>query len=214
VTRKTKLDFERLPNLESAPLFISLEPQLEAAIKTLPETSYRADAALHFCWFVSQDKEQLHAEEHRATRLREAFFRACLTEYRAMDEVLTRDLTAIGNNSPPLKIHEVPNPLLHIMKELRNLEIHLTSSTLSPATIHVVAKWENRTIQHESTIWVTEPLTERNFKNLDNARYYDDVDIKAMVQWFNNAQQEWGVHNLAYHAINTYCKEIVTHYEL
>lgn len=214
MTKKIQLDFHLLPNLKSAPLFISLEPQLESAIMTLPETFSRADAALRFCWFVSQDEKQLHADEPRATRIREAFLRACLMEYRAMDEVLARDLTAIGNKLTPLKIHQHPNPLLHMMKELRNLEIHLTSSALRPATIRVCAKWLDKTFENDSTIWVIEPLTEAKFKQLNNAKYYDDTDIIAMIQWFNDAQHEWGVHHLAYLAIINYCQYLVSYYNL
>ena len=209
-----QLDFGLLPPLESAPMCISLRPPLRDDITTLPECWSRADAALRFCWYVSQDAQQLHAEEPRATRLREAFLRACLTEYRAMDEVLPRDLAALGIVTPPLKIHELRNPLAHLMKELRNFEIHLASSTLTSAKINVVARWQEKEMEHESTIWVTEPLTIAKFKQLRNSGHYSDADINTMVDWFNDAQQHWGVHHLAFLAVQGYCQDLVNNYGL
>lgn len=209
-----QLDFQLLPSLESAPIFVSLDPVLEENMASLPETWARADAALRFCWYISQGTERLHADEPRATRLREAFLRACLTEYRSMEEVLPRDLDAIAINTPALKIHQIENPLVHLMKEVRNFEIHLASSALTPNKIKVIVRWQNEELEHESTIWVTEPLTVQKFNGLDNARYYSATDIKAMVDWFNDAQQEWGVHHLAFLAVKTYCEELVTYYEL
>ncbi len=212
--RSNQLDFRLLPKLESASMFLSLDPLVERAMTSLPETSARADAALRFCWYVSQGTDELHADEPRATRLREAFFRACLTEYRSMDEVLPRDLATLRISTPALKIHELSNPLVHLMKELRNFEIHLASSALTSKTIKVVARWQNTDMEHESRVWVTEPLTVPKFNGLKNASYYCAADIEAMVDWFNNAQQEWGVHHLAFLAVRTYCDELVTHYGL
>jgi hypothetical protein len=209
-----QLDFNLLPKLESAPFFISLDSKLQSSIAKLPETAARSDAALRFCWYVSQGNQQLHAEEPRATRLREAFLRACLTEYRAMDEVLPRDLAALCIQASPLKINQLKNPLLHLMKELRNFEIHLATSSLLSAEINVVAKWQDKEIEHKSSIWVTDPLTVTKFKQLKNSRYYLDADITAMVNWFNQAQQEWGVHHLAFLAIKMYCEELVNFYGL
>jgi hypothetical protein len=210
----TQLDFQLLLSLGSSSMLVSLRAPLRDDIKSLPECWARAHAALRFCWYVSQDAQQLHTEEPHATRLREAFLRACLAEYRAMDEVLPRDLTALGIQTPSLKIHDLKNPLLHLMKELRNFEIHLASSALNSATIDVVVRWDDNEIEHQRTIWVTEPLTVTKFKQLKNARHYADADIKAMVDWFNNAQQYWGVHHLAFLATTTFCQELVTHYGL
>jgi hypothetical protein len=125
------LDFSSLTRPNFRELYIGLPFEIEEAINVFPETSGRFEGALKFCWFVSSTPDLLHAQEPKATSIREAFLRAALAEYVSTEETLKRDLKKLNTKGKAIKITDSTNPLLHIMRELRNLEIHLTSSQLS-----------------------------------------------------------------------------------
>jgi hypothetical protein len=124
---KCSLDFSLLSKSYSKSISVRLPDEISRAIEVLPETSARIEVALRFCWFISGTKDILHTDEPRATHLREAFLRATLAEYKSVESALERDLKKLQRNQKAIKITDSKNPLLHLMHEMRNLEIHLAS---------------------------------------------------------------------------------------
>jgi hypothetical protein len=212
---KNKLDFSLLSRFDTRSLFVRLPGEDEEAIEILPETSARIEGALKFCWYVSATTDALFVNEPKATRLREAFLRASLAEYVSIEDTLERDLHGLNTNIKALKIWNLKNPLLHIMRELRNLEIHLTSSKLSESKINVLLVHKGIEHQSEKTIWTVNDLTVEKFQSLRYAKErYSQTEIKKMVDWFNDAQQDWGVHDLLYRAICELSSIIIETYSL
>ncbi len=198
-------------------MFVSLPIELEEPINKLPETSARIEGALKFCWYISGDEKILHAEEPKATRRRESFFRASLAEYVSIEDTLKRDLVKLNKvkiTDKTYRITDSKNPMLHIVRELRNLEIHLSSSQLSENKKDVVWCWKNEEHQHQKTIWTVNDFTVEKFKNLRNAKYYSDKDIKEMVKWLNEAQNDWGIENIIFRSICETTSNIVKIYSL
>jgi hypothetical protein len=126
------INIHDFPTIDYGHVFVSLDEKVEKKLPTFPQTYSRAECAMRFCWFISGSEDTLiYADLGRRNRLREGFLRASLAEFVAMEETLVRDLVSANINKRAIKITNSSNPLLHILRELRNLEIHLTSSTLS-----------------------------------------------------------------------------------
>ena len=209
------LDFALLERPTSRGIFVCLPPEIEKAIEVLPETSARFEGAIKFCWYVSATPDVLFADEPKATRIREAFLRASLAEYVSVEDTLKRDLVKVGINEQAIRISDLPNPLLHLMRELRNLEIHLTSSQLSKAKKDVTVILLDAEHQSQTTIWTVNDLTVEKFQELRYAKNrYSEEEIREMVSWFNEAQYDWGVPDLLFRAIVEWASAIIKTYSL
>jgi hypothetical protein len=209
------LDFALLDRPSFREMFVRLPTGIENAIGTLPETSARFEGAIKFCWYVSGTPDVLYTDEPKATRIREAFLRASLAEYVSVEDTLKRDLLKLGIKANAIEIIDLPNPLLHLMRELRNLEIHLTSSQLSKAEKAVTVTIFDAEHQSETTIWTVNDLTVEKFQELRFARKrYSKDETEKMVNWFNEAQYDWGVNDLLFRAIIEWASAIVKTYNL
>jgi hypothetical protein len=134
-----------------------------------------------------------------------------------MEDALQRDLAQAGRSEPVARIACTADPLLHIIRELRNLEIHLHSSSLTAHEITVF--WRDRTNpdrEHALTddAWCIDDLTPQRFSLSRNARHYTQANMQRLVKWFNAAQQEWGVAELVRLAILRYRRLIIDRYQL
>jgi len=209
------LDFSLLTRPNYRELFVCLPDEIERSIEVLPETSARFLAALRFCWYVSATPDVLFSEEPKATRLREAFLRASLAEYVSIEDTLKRDLLKLNLTARPIKIFSLENPLLHIMRVLRNLEIHLTSAKLSHSKKDVVAVVSEAEHQSQTTIWTIDYLTVEKFREpYKVSEHYSKPETESMVKWLNEAQYDWGVNHLLFRAICEWASAIVERYSL
>jgi hypothetical protein len=87
-----------------------------------------------------------------------------------------------GIEAKALRISDLPNPLLHLMRELRNLEIHLTSSQLSKAKKDVTVILFDTEHQSQTTIWTVSDLTVEKFQELGyTKKRYSEEEIREMV---------------------------------
>ena len=209
------LDFSLLTSADSHKIFVCLPEEIEKAIDVLPETSIRFLAALKFCWYASGTRDVLFADEPKATRLREAFLRASLSEFVSTEDTLKRDLEVLGITAVPIKIFDLEHPLVHIMRVLRNLEIHLTSHQLSHSKKDVVMEFSGVKHQTQTTVWTIDELTVERFCQPKGVKSnYSPKDIEAMVKWFNVSQGDWGVNDLLFRAICEWASAIVCRYSL
>jgi hypothetical protein len=118
-----------------------------------------------------------------------------------------------GIEAKALRISDLPNPLLHLMRELRNLEIHLTSSQLSKAKKDVTVILFDTEHQSQTTIWTVSDLTVEKFQELGyTKKRYSEEEIREMVTWFNEAQHDWGVNDLLLRAIVEWASAIIKTY--
>lgn len=216
---KPKLDFSLLTRPDSRSMFVSLPPELEKSIEPLTETSARIEGALKFCWYIGTNKDSLHSDDElKILRRREAFMRASLAEYVSIEDVIKRDLLRLGKikkTEQPYKIINSENPMLHITRELRNLEIHLISSKISESKKDVFLRLNEGEKQIQTSIFTIGDLTVKKFKSLKFAKKrYSESEIKKMIQWFNEAQQDWGVNDIIFRSICEVTSEIVKKYSL
>jgi hypothetical protein len=207
---KHHLDFNLLPNLTWGAILIRIDPDLESPLSLLPQTLARARGAIRF---ASRTK----SAEEEGLDVQESYLRAALGEYASMEDALPRDMRQAGITGRPFRVRDSANPLLHMIRELRNLEIHLRSSRM--ANSKTSAQYEDLDTpgtwkQLEVTAWWIEPITIQEFMRLDNARHYRANDITRMLDWFNDGQKLWGVGELIRRATNAFAREIVLNLQL
>ncbi|MFN8434468.1 MAG: hypothetical protein U0V18_10625 [Anaerolineales bacterium] len=213
-----EIDFSLLPDLSSSKIRYALDENIVACLYKFPLVLERAENAVRFCWFVTSLESVLSLNEPETTRLRQGFLRAALAEFVSMKDVLKQEVESQNIQKEIISITDSKNPLLHIIHELRNFEIHLHSGELNPDKIP--AKFNRKTepeIWHdiELSIWAIDELTTDKFSKLRNIKkYYNQNDLKKMVEWFNSAQSQWGVHYLIFLAVEYFCDEVIHFYSL
>lgn len=203
------LDFSLLPNITHARAFMLMEDEAVADVAPLKRVSERAFNATRFAYWSGASSEMLRCEESEVQQLREGCFRAALTEFASIEEVQSLDYADCGISRTPLRLNETPNPLLHVFRELRNLEVHLRQSELRSRPKDVW--WGHMSRPAEATqltiaIWTVEALTPHAFGALRNAKQYSPDQISRMVSWLNAAQNEWGIQEVFLVAVEQYCR--------
>lgn len=161
---------------------------------------------------------KFHGEANEFRKL--ALLRAALYEFASVEDVLLMDLRTLGSVDSPLRIEHTKNPLFHMLKQLRNYNIHIGSSDVQctePRTLQfgTQSDFESGTaLQYEVGEPVIDNLTLLEFGQLRESRRYSEEDKAAMVQWFNDSQQAWGVDFLIVLAVKLYCGDLIRAYRL
>ena len=211
------IDFSLLPDLSSSKIRYALDENTVASLSKLPLLLERAENAVRFCWFIVSVDVVLSLNEPEITRLRQGFLRAALAEFVSMKEVLKQEMDGLNIQREIIGITSSKNPLLHVIHELRNFEIHLHSGELNPNKVSAIFNRKTEPeIWHdiELPIWMIDELTIDEFSKLRNAKYYNQSDLENMVKWFNSAQRKWGVHYLVFLAVEYFCNEVILYYSL
>ncbi|OQB45145.1 MAG: hypothetical protein BWY02_02611 [bacterium ADurb.Bin157] len=191
--RKNSLDFSLLPVIEGISLIFSIPDHICDAFSDFENTYNRARCAVYFALQISKNTTQI---------LREGYFRAALTEFVSMEETSKKELGGIKHRL----ITASQNPLLHIMKQLRNLQIHLVSNHLDSSTHTISFHGTDYQLQK----WhIQEELTLNDFAELDQRKFYKDTDLQQVIAWFNETQKQWGVHALIRQAVIMYAEELM-----
>lgn len=209
------INIYNFPTIDHGHVFVSLNEKVENKLPTFPQTYSRAECAMRFCWFISGGEDTLfHGDLDRRNRLREGFLRAALAEFVSMEESLVRDLDNIDSTKPAIKINNSSNPLLHILRELRNLEIHLNSSTLSAEQRDFMWKpfGEERNIT--TNVWYIDNLQLSDFLKLRNAKNYSLVELEVCVNHFLVEQKKWGIIEMIIRGVNSYSEEIIDEFDI
>ena len=207
--KKYIIDFNLLPDLTYSTWIYNLGSDIDEGLKPLPETLKRAKTAMRCVYELACGENYSHRKE--------AHFRAALAEFVAMEETLGRNLHQSGIMLRPLRCTDTADPVLHIVKALRNLETHLQSSDLSSFE---TTYWfgpidkpeEGKEMNH--VVWFINDITPTAFSMLRNAQRYDSDDVAKLLNWFNKAQKLWGVYELIRLAILRYSKQIIATYRL
>lgn len=202
---ETKLDFSLLDSLTAPGVFQRSPSELVPALNFLPQTVARANAASYFAFRVRNIGISNARESSENLRRREAYLRAALVEFVAMEYVLPQDMKTLGLTSKLPRICESSNPLVHAVAALRHMNVHLTSSALSQAQRLAVWPVEPEPLEFTYEMWITQPLTRENLIRRKGPKYSDD-EVEHLLKWFVSAQSEWGVHHLVQHAIVEYAK--------
>ncbi|MHB1084851.1 MAG: hypothetical protein ACYCZA_08420 [Thiobacillus sp.] len=205
------LDFSLLPSVSYGRAFMRLDDDVAAGVASLTRLSERASNAIRFAYWAGGTSEDLRCPEPEVQHLREGCFRAALTEFASMEDVQVLDYKDCGIARTPLKLNETSNPLLHLFRELRNLEVHLRHSELR--SVQKNALWGHKDRPDEATkgiqeIWILDGVTPQSFGMLRNAKHYTSNQIDQMISWLNATQEQWGIQEVFLLAVEEYCRLI------
>ena len=194
-----QLDFKLVPPLESGSMFAALSPDVDQKLAVYPATYDRAKGALTFSARMCNVPTSPDGSD---VKIREAYCRASLGEFVSMEESIGYD-DPTGNHP---KIVNSQNPLLHMMKQLRNLQFHILSKALSSGEQPIVWSEQQSTMQ----FWYVDDISIVEFDRLRDQNRYSKKDKVKMIDWFNLEQRKWGVTQLILEAVNAYANEILT----
>lgn len=201
----TVLDFSLLPIVDSCSVFKTLPNDLAERLRRLPETLSRAQGASIFAGEAAFDSGPLETDDK--ARSIESHLRAGLGEFVSIEDVLAADLKAAGlAANAPHRIDSSQNPLLHLCKLLRNINFHVSTTSLTPANGSLLYAGENVPV----TKWcIFDLTTDRLLKKREVQRKYQRAHLDAMVDWFNDEQPTFGVGHLVRLAVEIYANEIL-----
>jgi hypothetical protein len=171
----------------------------------LPLTSQRAEGVFELA-------KKIGGDDHKISGI---YLRASLGEFVSIEETLRVDVPG----QSLLKLNQIRNTLLHILRELRNFQFHLRNvdlnHNLSEATI-ISEKDPNFSLGPFPTkLTVVDNLNFQELKKLNNIKkYYTDDEVKHMINWLNEAQKEYSIQALVLKGLKFYTTELVKHYGL
>jgi hypothetical protein len=206
------LDFSLLPEINSGHTFASLDSSIVSKLSVLPETVVRAESAASFFALSPKFKWTPQSPETDDNFKSEAFIRASLAEFVSMEDTLPRDLKRIQSKAGPIKLNMSKNPMLHIIRELRNLEIHVRTSRVGTFD-HAILIGKDE-IPSDRSARFLEDISVESFANLRNAKHYRPEDLQAMVEWMNRSQRIFGISEIIFRAIEAFSLEIIQKYKL
>ena len=193
------VDLSKLQNMDHG-YFLRPSPD-EFSINgvKLTETFIRARAAVKES--VTNENEDVSAR-----------VRAALADFVAMEDAVIRDLKEITTKGK-VSIRSSEDPLLIILKELRNFESHLGTSEISFNKRKLfVGKGHNDSDAKpiELPIEFISNFSWSDFSALRNVRYYEGSleSLEKAFNHFNEAQKHWGITDMLYRGVLTYLNYI------
>lgn len=176
----------------------------EKRIAALPATAARLDMALTLGRQIGTSGKPNSDDIRKG----EGYMRASLAELVSVEDTL-----AWERPHKIFKLYESENPLLHVLRELRNMNVHLQPSSFKPKTISVQLRAEgSEPIDVE--IFTVQDFTAERFKKLRNAARYSTQQINDLVNWFNAFHGRWGITDAIHQGICALTTTLIEKYDL
>jgi hypothetical protein len=191
--------------------FMQIGDDRKIALQKFNQVLDRVEGSLKFLYLFSQEKDSV---------IKRAFLRATLAEFVSIEEILPNDLQNNNIKTCPFKIKDSQNPLFHILKQLRNYNIHLGNSGLNLSDkvrvfIDSAEFLKNgEVLEWDATFTIIDNFNLSEFNKLKDAKHFEDNDKISMINWFNQNQNIWGVSHVLHLALQIYCDEIIVNYNL
>lgn len=205
---KYTLDFSLLPELDYAGILTTLNEDIEAMflkIGVLQETLNRAKGALMLF------SKAFHANGEAWKD--EAYIRAGLNEFYSIEQALIREHKLAKLPGPPLEINISSNPLLHLMRLMRNLDVHTESAPLINYDTTVTIHFNDPPKEWTYTTVIIKDLTiDRLCQKRGVKKNYEIDQLDKVVQWFLENQKNFGVSQVFRKGTEAYCLEFLSRY--
>lgn len=139
---------------------------------------------------------------------KKSFLRASLSEFVSTEEIVSIECNDFNN----LKILKTKNPLFHLLKQLRNYNVHINTTEIEKKKIIFGTEEQHRTntgLAYESEETIISDLTITEFNKPKDANRYLHNDKMKMIDWFNINQRLWGTSHLILLATIQFCDLII-----
>ncbi|NTS77110.1 hypothetical protein HR060_09515 [Catenovulum sp. SM1970] len=188
------LDFATFPVIEEGSVFWKLPND---ALKVIPDVYEKAVAAQYMLFKMSEEPKSQNVPLQISAR---AHFRASLVEFAGIEEALIR-------NGYDFKIRKLPNPALHLLRLLRNYQVHFSSINFGNKDIDIIWNSEN----HSINVLVIDNITVQGLSELDAVKRYKNYSteqLENMVAHFNEQQSKLGVYQFVLTCMNLYLTDV------
>jgi hypothetical protein len=200
---KIKLRFDELPTFERTPLFVSLADDIDQRLRTLPDTYARCNAALRFNLWGRLKADMLGVREEEIASMQSACVRASLMEFVGMEESLPSEVRSA------LRIRDTQNAMLVVLRELRNIQVHVTQSGFISSKRRTVLRWNEKEHEHELVALTIPQADLDRLRDKRKISHYDRADFERAISWLEQAQEHWGIHDVLLQGIWTYARCVV-----
>lgn len=121
-----------------------------------------------------------------------AYLRAALAEFFSIEDILR---VQFASDTESYMVKNSSNPLFHLMKLLRNYNVHLAATSLEKKEV-VVALPTEPGRSYAVSVAMIDNLEVEELKKVRDSKYYSDSDLKKMINNFNREQKKFGVGDL------------------
>jgi hypothetical protein len=188
------LDFAIFPSIEEGSVFWELPND---ALKVIPDVYEKAVAAKYMLFKMSEEPISQNVPLQISAR---AHFRAALVEFAGIEEALI-------SNGYNFRIRKLTNPALHLLKLLRNYQVHFSSINFGNKDIDII--WNSE--KHIINVLVIDNISVQGLSELDAVKKYKNYtteQLENMVKYFNEQQSKLGVYQLILTCMNIYLADV------
>lgn len=198
-----RIHLAHAPTIDRGHVFLQLEDTVAQQLLEWPELHNRIDNSLRFACMVAGDHENF---------FRGALVRATLTELVSLEDVQRALHSAQKLKRNAVKLNSSGNPLLCVARELRNLEVHISTSTIAHERRDLLWGHPDNPDEARKVNWAVhwiDNLHLNAFKQLRFFSKYEQSEFDAALSWFDQSQRSWGIVELLYRCISIYAGELV-----
>ena len=193
------MDFNNLTTIDRGHVFLTLEDSIKKSLGGEPEILDRIENSLEFI-------RKIGGANRNEDRFQCALIRAALTELVSIEDIQrTRD-----NHRPNTSRH----PLLCVVRELRNVQIHVLSAIIDDEKRRLCwgdfANPEEATAVNWTIRWI-DNISIGDFEHLWKRKKYTRDDFVQALSWFDDNQRNWGIEEVLFRAISQYGREMANH---
>ncbi len=180
------------PKVFDASLFVSvphgfvLPPRPSAWPKKLCGARECIESAIYMASQIELVDHE--ASSFRPDRVRSAYFRASLSELCRIEDIIQ---STDGNYS----FYNSADPSLHLIKLLRNYQIHVSAIPLSAGQVTVQLSGETAVYQG----YIASNVNAEDLQSLRSSKGYTLAQLTELVQLFDLHQRVFGVTQFFYH---------------
>ena len=191
------MDFNNLSTIDRGHVVLTLDDSIKESLGVRPEILDRIENSLEFISKIGGDNKD---------RFRCGLIRAALSELFSIED--------IQQTRHKHRLNTSRQPLLCVVRELRNVQIHLSSAILDDEKRQIlwgdIANPEEATAGKRAIRWI-DNISIGDFEQL---RYFPNYNLDDFVQalrWFDDNQRKWGIVEVLFRAISQYGREMADH---
>lgn len=192
-----QIDLEKKFHIDKVSLFLEFDDEWRQPAVSIPEIGERLFNSCHFAGRISVEE---------SAGMRCGLVRASISELVSIEELPS---VIELNWGKPFRLSSTNHPLLCIVKELRNVQMHLSSIKMNEFEKNMLLG--NPTKPDESKrvvkkICFIDNLSVDQFTPLKNYTRYSPVDFHNALKWFDEEQKRWGISELLFQAAYVYAE--------
>ena len=198
---RLKLDFECYTRIEHGYLIIPSPP---SQLTDFPDLYDRICGTIYMAAKVGGDSDKSFISKKAKDA---SFIRASLCEFVSIEEYIKQTYPKLEAGC--YRLYKSSNPIFHMLKLLRNYNIHIEESVLDNKSMMVeVPKY--KTEQFEIEVEFISNLSVAQLKNLSSAKDYSDELLEKMINCFEVEQHQFGVPTLIIKSALDYADKLLT----